>query len=308
MAVEINPIEAVTPVVTPNVLFGAFRSGKRGEDAFLRADLERSFRNDPTISAAMHMLENSDGLNPEVAGIIRNLLNQVFQVYALRRENSVLRDAVADLKVAASIDGLTRLLNQQTFRAYGDRVFTHAASNGGRIACVMGDVDRFKRVNDLYGHAAGDEVLRSVGGVVRSTVRERDIAGRDGGEEFGIILPGTDLDGACVFAERLRKRIENMDFTFNNGDNHPVTMSFGVAVRELTDGSFEKLKGRADEGLYAAKKEHGRNAVVLSSVSGKGGLRCISPSDRFRYADDEHGVSELSIWIGGLLRRILKAR
>lgn len=284
-------------------LFGAFKHGRRGGDDSIRKDARQRFNDDPEIVLAKRLLDNPDRLSPEVIEIIESFLNRVHQVYLLERQNDVLRDAVADLKVAASIDGLTGLLNQQTFRAYGNRVFTHAACNGGRVACVMGDVDRFKRVNDLHGHAAGDTVLRSVGGVVRSTVRERDVAGRDGGEEFGIILPGTDLDGACIFAERLRKRIENMDFTFND-NNHPVTMSFGVAVRDLADHDFDALKRRADEGLYAAKNEHGRNAVVLSSVVGKGGLRCISSQDRFKYEDDEPGVFDLSMLVRKLLGRI----
>ena len=294
--------EAEVPVGL-GTLVGAFKHGRRDGDDLFREKVRQSFNNDPEISLAKRILENSDGLSPEVVGIIKSFLTRVHQVYLLEKQNDVLRNTVDSLRVIASFDGLTGLLNQQAFRVYGEKMFEHSARNGGRIACVMGDVDKFKRVNDRYGHAAGDTVLRSVGGVVRSAVRERDVAGRDGGEEFGFILPETDLDGACVFAERLRRGIEAMEFEFN-GDVCPVTMSFGAAVRDVADGSFDELKKRADEGLYAAKNEHGRNAVVLSSVSGKGGLRCMSPQDRIRYTDDEPGVFELGVLVRKLLGRV----
>src|SRR3989338_6105742 len=182
--------EAEVPVGL-GTLVGAFKHGRRDGDDLFRGKVRQSFNNDPEISLAKRILENSDGLSPEVVGIIESFLNRVHQVYLLEKQNDALRNTVDSLRVIASFDGLTGLLNQQAFRAYGEKMFEHAANNGGRIACVMGDVDRFKRVNDRYGHAAGDTVLRSVGGVVRSAVRERDVAGRDGGEEFGFILPET---------------------------------------------------------------------------------------------------------------------
>jgi diguanylate cyclase (GGDEF)-like protein len=297
---------AEVPVAGLDTLFGAFNHGRRGGDDSFRADVRQSFNDDPQVSSAKRILENSDCLSPEVVGIIKSFLDRVSQVYLLEKQNNVLRGTIDSLRVVASFDELTGLLNQQAFRAYGNKMFDHAAHNGGRIALVAGDVDFFKRVNDSHGHAAGDEVLRSVGGIVRGTVRNFDVPGRDGGEEFGIILPGTDLDGACTFAERLRRRIESTDFTFNGDDRpHPVTMSFGVAVRDCADGTFDDLKARADRGLYAAKNEHGRNAVVLAPVAYMGGsLRCVSPQDRFRYAEDERGSYGLCSSVGALVRRV----
>lgn len=294
--------EAAIPIGL-GTLFGAFKHGRRDGDDLFRQEARKSFDNDPEISLAKRILENPEGLSPEVIGIIESFLTRVHQVYLLQAQNDALRSTVDGLRVIASFDGLTGLLTQQAFRAYGEEMFNHSARNGGRIACVMGDVDRFKSVNDHYGHAAGDTVLRSVGGVVRSTVRERDVAGRDGGEEFGIILPGTDLDGACIFAERLRRGIEAKEFEFG-GNVCPVTMSFGVAVRDIADGTFDELKARADKGLYAAKNDHGRNAVVLSSVSGRGGFRCVSPQDRFRYEGNEHNVFDLGVLVRRLLGKV----
>lgn len=126
---------------------------------------------------------------------------------------------------------------------------------------IMLDIDHFKKINDTHGHTVGDEAIRGVSRVIKEQVRDLDIAGRYGGEEFGVVLTNTNGDGACVFAERLRKAIEKLTI-YSGGHEIKFTVSLGVA--ELTDkvhghrGWIEK----ADQALYKSKEE-GRNRCTM---------------------------------------------
>src|SRR5262249_16498294 len=127
--------------------------------------------------------------------------------------------------------------------------------------CVMCDLDRFKSVNDTHGHQAGDAVLKQFAKILRNEVREIDRAGRFGGEEFMLLLPGTVLDAAVTFAERVRKQIEMHTFTFD-GTTIQRTASMGVSAwphPRIKD--CDALVRAADDALYVAK-ETGRNRVV----------------------------------------------
>jgi two-component system cell cycle response regulator len=142
-----------------------------------------------------------------------------------------------------------------------DEMFEHAKRLNEPFACVMCDLDRFKAVNDTYGHQAGDAVLKQFARILRNEMREIDRVGRYGGEEFMMLLPGTVLDAAVTFAERVRKQVESHTFTFDGG-SICRTASFGVSAWPHprisdTDG----LVRSADEALYVAK-ETGRNRAV----------------------------------------------
>jgi len=140
-------------------------------------------------------------------------------------------------------------------------MFAHAKRLGEPFSLVMCDLDKFKSVNDTYGHQVGDEVLKQMASLLREEAREIDRVGRYGGEEFMLLLPGAELDDAVSFAERVRKRIEGHTFTFSGG-TLTRTSSFGVAgwphpkIRECDD-----LVRTADDALYVAK-ETGRNKVI----------------------------------------------
>ncbi len=123
----------------------------------------------------------------------------------------------------------------------------------------MFDIDFFKRINDQYGHLAGDYVLRELARVVQSRIRRDEVFARYGGEEFVIILPETSLDGATSLAENLRSRVEAHAFVFQNERIH-VTISVGCALLAVDDKSAAELVQRADEKLYEAKRS-GRNRV-----------------------------------------------
>ncbi len=131
---------------------------------------------------------------------------------------------------------------------------------GTNLAVIMLDIDRFKLINDRFGHPAGDEVLITIAAVLRGTLRESDGCGRYGGEEFLLILPESDSENACFLAERTRKNIEALKIA--EIDEISITASFGVAVFD-PDYPDENLISLADKALYEAKKA-GRNRVVLA--------------------------------------------
>jgi two-component system cell cycle response regulator len=140
-------------------------------------------------------------------------------------------------------------------------MFEHAKRLGEPFSCVMVDLDKFKSVNDEYGHQAGDAVLKQLAKILKAEVREIDHAGRYGGEEFILLLTGTVLDAGVTFAERVRKAIESHTFTFEDMKIQR-TASFGVAAWPHPKIlSCDGLVKAADESLYVAK-ETGRNRVI----------------------------------------------
>lgn len=156
-------------------------------------------------------------------------------------------------------DGLTQLMNRRAFEDTLSREMARAIRHNRPLALAMLDVDRFKHINDVYGHLAGDAVLRQLGTLLRANLRRNDVAGRLGGEEFGIILPEIDLAGAAAVAEKVRRLVESHTFEFD-GTRLPVTVSIGVAAREPYETELLELIRRADELLYQAK-QGGRNCV-----------------------------------------------
>ena len=158
-------------------------------------------------------------------------------------------------------DGLTGVDNRRALEQRLHEMFEHSLRLHEPISCVMCDIDHFKRVNDTYGHAAGDEVLKQFAEILKDAAREIDRVGRYGGEEFLLLLPGTVLDSAVTFAERVRHRVEENTFSFEGG-TLKRTVSIGVASwpHPRLKGREEMLKA-ADDALYVAK-ELGRNRVV----------------------------------------------
>ena len=158
-------------------------------------------------------------------------------------------------------DGLTNADNRRALEERLHEMFDHSLRLHESISCVMCDIDHFKKVNDTYGHAAGDEVLRQFAAILKSEAREIDRVGRYGGEEFLLLLPGTVLDSAVTFAERVRERVEANTFSFEGG-TLTRTVSLGVASwpHPRIEGREGMLKA-ADDALYVAK-EMGRNRVV----------------------------------------------
>ncbi len=166
------------------------------------------------------------------------------------------------LEKLATRDGLTGLFNRRHFELFLDAEFKKQKSKPDKIfSVVMTDIDHFKGFNDTYGHQTGDLVLREVAKTFRLSVRELDIVGRYGGEEFIVLLPGTGIDEAMIIAERMRKNTELHKIKDGN-TSHTVMISAGVACI-AGDASTAELIKRADDALYVAK-ETGRNKVLAA--------------------------------------------
>lgn len=166
----------------------------------------------------------------------------------------------------ATLDALTNLNNRRQFETRLGQEISIAKRQNNPLCAMMIDIDFFKGVNDKYGHAAGDEVLRTVAGIIKETLRESDIPSRYGGEEFAVLLPFTKLDEAKVVGERLRAAVEGSMIPINQDSPEAqeikVTISMGLAEYDHQE-TGETLFERADKALYEAKKS-GRNRVCIT--------------------------------------------
>lgn len=167
------------------------------------------------------------------------------------------RDQNRLLSEISRTDGLTRLLNRRYWEEAVAAEFEHCASRGARASLLMIDIDHFKAINDRHGHPAGDAVIRGLARILRDTLRQQDVPGRYGGEEFGIVLPDTGAAGAETIAERLRRRIEAASLA----PGIRATVSIGIAERDPQDREYPVWIAHADRALYNAK-ERGRNRSV----------------------------------------------
>jgi len=184
------------------------------------------------------------------------LLARVSAALRVKRLQDELRRRNAELDVVSRTDVLTGLHNRRHLEESLRQLTSQARRYGQPFSIVMFDIDRFKGINDEYGHGPGDDVLRTIARRLQGSVRESDVIGRWGGEEFLALLPMTDLDGARTFAERIRAMIDWAEVVIDGVGTVHVTTSAGCAAG--TD--MGELLLRADEALYAAKKA-GRNAV-----------------------------------------------
>ncbi|AHV99503.1 histidine kinase N-terminal 7TM domain-containing diguanylate cyclase [Paenibacillus sabinae] len=176
-------------------------------------------------------------------------------------ERTLLQDRLRQL---ATMDSLTGICNRTYFMERSSELLERCLKEGGRLSIALFDVDHFKSINDRYGHGCGDSALRHIADICRGHLREGDVFGRYGGEEFVLCLPNTSLDEAARLADCIRRAIEAASLESPNGRIN-VTVSFGVT--EAVPGStLEALLTEADHALYASKRG-GRNAVHLSAGS-----------------------------------------
>jgi diguanylate cyclase (GGDEF)-like protein len=165
-----------------------------------------------------------------------------------------------ELRLMAMVDGLTGAVRRTPFLAAAERELALAIRQGSPISCLMIDADNFKTINDKWGHSIGDAVLVEVARAIRKKLRRSDSLGRVGGEEFCALLPGTELDGALLVAERMRSCVAGLALEEMPGRTS-VTVSIGAAQLSASDISFKDLLARADAALYEAK-HNGRNRVA----------------------------------------------
>lgn len=173
----------------------------------------------------------------------------------------MLEDARSVAEAAANTDALTGLPNRRHTLAFLERALVGARENGAPLAVAIFDIDHFKRINDVHGHGIGDEVIRRVAHRAKAVLREEDMVGRFGGEEFVCILQRSSAQAAELVAERVRQAIEGGGRSTDNVP--PATVSIGVAVY-ADEAGVEELLQRADEALYIAKRE-GRNRLRMAA-------------------------------------------
>jgi diguanylate cyclase (GGDEF)-like protein len=197
-----------------------------------------------------------------VVEVIRDITVQVRTARELEARRAELFEANRQLSHLAVTDGLTQIYNRRhvdellhkEIKRFTRRKYSH-------LSVMMVDIDHFKKLNDAYGHLAGDGVLREMAQVLKEGVRETDTVARYGGEEFIIVMPDTHLDGAAYRAETLREMVEQKDFPGHDGPLH-ITISIGVAA--FLSGSADGVIGVADRALYQAKHA-GRNRVIVGA-------------------------------------------
>jgi diguanylate cyclase (GGDEF)-like protein len=165
-----------------------------------------------------------------------------------------------ELRRLATRDSLTGAMTRRFFSIETDREFERLKRYGNSLSCVALDIDHFKLVNDTYGHAAGDLVLKELATFCRQQLRTVDLFGRLGGEEFSIALPETTISQAMLVAEKLRAGLEKLDIR-HNGAQIRITSSFGISTCVASDQDFKAALKRADAALYTAKAT-GRNRSV----------------------------------------------
>ena len=188
-------------------------------------------------------------------------------VFAMSRQMALLSEANRRLAALAATDHQTGCLNRGAFVERVEARISSGTDETGPSsgALLIIDVDHFKRINDTYGHDAGDDALLVVVDAIGSSVRGSDAVGRIGGEEFGIFLPGASVNEARLLAERIRRAIVASHFA-PAGERHPLSASIGGAVFFEPMG-YRELYRLADQRLYAAKRS-GRNAIEVSRIDG----------------------------------------
>jgi diguanylate cyclase (GGDEF)-like protein len=201
---------------------------------------------------------------PELEARVRSMLRIKRLQDELDQKNRELELANKRLRKLSITDGLTDLFNHRHIHELLHEEFERTRRSGEPLAVAMLDLDRFKQVNDTYGHPTGDVILYETARILRETAREIDMVGRYGGEEFVVILPGTDEEAAEQFAERVRVAVAEHQF---RDEANEVRMTISGGVSSFPGVGIEHpdvLVKRADEALYAAK-ESGRNRVVRAS-------------------------------------------
>jgi diguanylate cyclase (GGDEF)-like protein len=177
------------------------------------------------------------------------------------------RDDLVRLEKMANTDYLTGLMNRRAFLSFADDAVEFCRRYKRGMATLMIDIDHFKKINDVHGHAAGDDAIRRIAEIINQSIRTTDKAARFGGEEFVVLLREIDQENAMLLAERIRSSIEQA--TIAHGEvSFVATASIGVAINAGTDRDVQDMIERADQGLYAAKKS-GRNRTVLMPASGQ---------------------------------------
>lgn len=223
--------------------------------------------NRPVTCAADHMYQNVT-MFPIVdkAGHVDQFCMLVYDVTEQALGKLGMEHLNEELKTASRVDGLTGLYNRRYWQERFDEVFKLSKRRGKPSTAMMLDIDHFKRINDTYGHQAGDKVIKMLAALIKRCIRETDLAGRYGGEEFAIILTDSALDNAKVVAERIRQFAQRLEVE-HEGKTIRFTISLGLAEFDSNIKGAMGWLELADQALYEAK-QNGRNQHrVFESVT-----------------------------------------
>lgn len=238
-----------------------------------RPYLFRFPHNRPITEGGDFMFQNCTFLPVKNArGDVDSVCVTLFDATDVGLSQTLLKDALESLKESSNRDGLTGIYNRRYLEQYLSMEFDRANRYGGQFSFILFDFDHFKKINDTFGHLAGDEVLSCISRRVSAMLRTTDVLGRYGGEEFGVILSETCIEDARHFAERLRA-VVSMELVSYKHLTIPVSVSIGLSQFEPGISSYEQLISNADVALYESK-EMGRDRVTCffpDGVSASGG-------------------------------------
>ncbi|WP_158971894.1 sensor domain-containing diguanylate cyclase [Paraglaciecola sp. L3A3] len=228
-----------------------------------RPFLFRFDSNRPITSKAEFMYQNIT-IFPlaSLSGDVDQVCLVIYDVTDEAISRLVMQSLNTQLKEISRVDGLTGLYNRRYWNEQFDMEFKRTKRSDTESSLIMLDIDHFKKVNDTYGHPAGDEVIKALAGIIQKTIRETDVAGRYGGEEFAIILPNTPVANVEFVSERLRRLVEKCVVDYA-GINISFTISIGIAGFQKSYKDSAQWLESADKALYQAKAA-GRNRVILS--------------------------------------------
>ena len=252
-----------------NLFTGQFFFESPNKDLFIRQAKEFGFGEKTYLAALEKVPVFSEARVREMMGFLTHLAQLMGEMglakLRLKEANAILQAREADYRHQAATDFLTELPSRRSFfTRLGDELARFKRSDVQPVALLMIDLDHFKETNDRFGHIAGDALLKHFGVLLTTGLRRIDMAGRVGGDEFGIILPGTSAQAALLFARRLVERIASSPLSFH-GQDLGMTVSIGVTELSITDPSLDSALARADKALYRAKAM-GRNRVGLAEV------------------------------------------
>ncbi|MFH1147234.1 MAG: sensor domain-containing diguanylate cyclase [Pseudomonadota bacterium] len=236
-----------------------------------------SFENTKYLGPSLPYMQQDVILLPLKAadGTVENICLSVLDVTTAVYYQEQLLESKSKVEELSRLDELTQINNRRHLMTRFNEELCRRRRAGGELMVILLDVDHFKQVNDIRGHLCGDYVLKQLAAIMKDQLREYDILGRYGGEEFVAVLPGSPLSGGLIVAERLRVGVEGYDFEFENS-HFKITISLGlVSTERIADPNTTMLLKMADDCLYKAK-ESGRNRVV-----------CAEPED----AQPEHAGS-----------------
>lgn len=222
---------------------------KFGCDRPVTCDADHMYQN-----VTMFPLVSSSGDVERFCMLVYDVTDQALGKRGIERLNE-------ELKIASRVDGLTGLFNRRYWQDRFENAYKLAMRREKPSTAMMLDIDHFKRINDTYGHQAGDKVIHALAQLVKRCIRETDLAGRYGGEEFAVILTDSTVKNATIVAERIRRFAQRLTVE-HEGSEISFTVSLGLAQLEVDSKSSMAWLEQADQALYAAK-EGGRNQYRL---------------------------------------------